>query len=540
MLVLTLAACGAGTPTRDGRNGGAGSGDGRGDGSASSAALAACTAAGGTDVVAAPRLLVSLKDRFHEGWQAAPAVADLDGDGRPEIVVARGAVLLAFRADGSVAFRFDGASGRIWSSPVVADITGDGKLDVAFAARDKLYLLDAAGRPSPGFPVTWQDEIRGLAAGDVDGDGKLDLVASVGRSRPTDVVAAFRGDGRPVAGFPPNASQTSGCTAGSSGADGKCYFAGCYDQNVAVADLDRDGKADVLAPHDNAYASFFRGTGEAFDANAMFPVKKTPGIRYLLDLADAKRGYAQNEATALQAHFTNTAPTITDLDGDGSLDVLLLGSVQNVAQNERERGVALFAVRADGSRLPGWEAPYHVPTYVAGLWDYDGTNVVGATNQVAAADLDASRPGKELVFAGFDGAIHAVDAAKNALFRFEYTTDPRVLTGGVVIADLSKDGSPEIVFATYSPDRDKSHLFVLDARGRELHRLKLPNRGAMPLPTIADVNGDGTLEIVVSLKDAEDKVESVRVYTVDGSGPNCLVWPTARGSLLRSGLAPGR
>lgn len=59
----------------------------------------------------------------------------------------------------------------------------------------------------------------------------------------------------------------------------------------------------------------------------------------------------------------------------------------------------------------------------------------------------------------------------------------------------------------------------------------MPTRGAMPVPTIADVNGDGTLEIVVSLKNAEDNVESVRVYTVPGSATNCLLWPTGRGSV---------
>ena len=48
----------------------------------------------------------------------------------------------------------------------------------------------------------------------------------------------------------------------------------------------------------------------------------------------------------------------------------------------------------------------------------------------------------------------------------------------------------------------------------------------------------GGAEIVVSLKDAEDKVESVRVYTVPGSSSDCLLWPTGRGNLLRSGLVP--
>ena len=115
-----------------------------------------------------------------------------------------------------------------------------------------------------------------------------------------------------------------------------------------------------------------------------------------------------------------------------------------------------------------------------------------------------------------------------------------MLTGGVVVGDLSADGVPEVVFTSYSPDEGKSALYVLDASGKQLHRIALPKRGAMPVPTLADVDGDGTVDIVVSLKDAEDKVESVQVYRVPGSAMNCLPWPTGRGNLLRSGLVPAQ
>ncbi|MBI2394890.1 MAG: VCBS repeat-containing protein [Deltaproteobacteria bacterium] len=491
----------------------------------------ACEAEGGSTAVAAPELSLTLKDRWEEGWLASPAVVDLDGDGKMEIVAPRGAALEVWGADGALKWRYDTA-GRIWASPVVGNFLGDGKLEIAVAARGKVHLVDAAGTVVPGFPVTWLDEIRALAAGDVDKDGALEIVGALADGSPTDVMMAWKGSGAPALGFPPNATATSGCGAT------KCYLAGCYDQNLAVGDLDGDGAADVVAPHDNAYASFHKGSGVAFDAHVMFEnTRKTPGIRYLHALSEAKQGWAPNEATALQAHFTNTAPAIADLDGDGKPEVIMLASVQNAAQTAREKGVAVWVVRSDGSRLPAWETPLHVPGYVAGLWDLGG-NIVGATNQLSVADIDASSPGPELVFAGFDGKIHAVSAAAKELWSFTYTTDPKVLTGGVVIGDLSKDGIPEIVFSTYSTEKDRSALFVLDASGRKLHEVKLSGRGAMPVPTLADVGGDGTVEIVVSLKDAVDKVESVRVYTVKGSGTKCLPWPTGRGNWLRNGFVP--
>ena len=42
----------------------------------------------------------------------------------------------------------------------------------------------------------------------------------------------------------------------------------------------------------------------------------------------------------------------------------------------------------------------------------------------------------------------------------------------------------------------------------------------------------------VSLKDGEDMLESVLVYTVAGSAPNCLLWPTGRANLRRDGYVP--
>ncbi|MCY1011409.1 hypothetical protein OV079_38790 [Nannocystis pusilla] len=316
-----------------------------------------CDGSGGPAVAAEPVLSITLKDRWEEAWLGSPAVADLDGDGDNEIIVPRGQALLAWAADGEVLFKFEAEGGRSWASPVVANFIGGPELEIAFAARDKVYLLDSTGAIAPGFPVTWEDELRSIAAGDLDGDGGLDIAVSVGHGGPTDVVNAWRSDGTPLPGFPPNQSGSFGC-------DDKCYLAGCYDQNLAVGDLDGDGKADLVAPHDNAYASIHKGSGEAFDAADLFPVTKTPGVRYLHVLAEAMQGYAEDEETALQAHFTNTAPAIADLDGDGQREVVMLASVQNAAQSDREKGVAVWVVGADASRRPGFDPPVHLPDYL--------------------------------------------------------------------------------------------------------------------------------------------------------------------------------
>jgi len=383
--------------------------------------------------------------------------------------------------------------------------------------------------------MTRYRELRSLAAEDIDGDGRLELVAAstnwleVGGQR--DNMIAVNDDGSVVAGFPPN-------TSGSSGCDDSCAIAGAYGHNIALGDIDGDDKADILVTHDNMSMSVHEGNGRAFDAASIFDLTtKFPGIRFLHDYAEAQMGWTPDQATANMSVFTKSAPAIADIDNNGSNEIVVLGSVSNVAQDDRERGVALWVINNDGTRPNAWTTPFHVSDYLAGLSDFAGTNVVGATNEVAVADITKSSNGLEMIFAGYDGRIHAVDSNANEVWSTAYTSSARVLTSGVVVADLSGDGKPEIVFNSYSPDDDVSSLYVYDADGVELHNLPLSGRGAMPVPTIADVNGDDQLEIIVSLKDGTNGVSQVLVYTVPGSSKNCLPWPTGRGSNLRNGSA---
>lgn len=486
--------------------------------------------------VAEPMLVATLSDRWHEAWLASPAIADLDGDGEAEIIVPRDELVLAWHLDGTVVLRAE-TGGRIWSSPVVDDLAPlSPGLEIAVASRGRIHVLGSDGAPLPGFPFEWRDELRSLAAGDIDADGALELVAVTtsplesGGQR--DIVIAVNLDGTVVDGFPPN-------TTGAAGCDDACYVTGGYDQNLALGDVTGDGRPEIFATQDNAYLSLHEGDGTALMAASIFRDRtRFSGVRFLHDYAEAQQGYSSTEDTSLQAHFTNSAPAIVDLDGDGSRDLVVLGSVQNAAQDRRELGVGLWAVHPDGTRLGDWQTPFHAPDYLVGLWDFEGTNVVGATNQVSVADLFPERAGPELVFAGFDGRIHCVDARREEVWSHAYTTSDRVLTGGVAIADLTQDGSPEIVFATYSPDDGNGRLVILAANGEEQRSVALPDRGAMPVPTIGDIDGDGTLEIVVSLKDGVDRERQVLVYSIPGSGTACLPWPTGRRDYLRDGLVP--
>jgi hypothetical protein len=61
----------------------------------------------------------------------------------------------------------------------------------------------------------------------------------------------------------------------------------------------------------------------------------------------------------------------------------------------------------------------------------------------------------------------------------------------------------------------------------------------MSPPTLADVDGDKIVEIIISLKDVLDgsNVGGVQIWDVASSGENLLPWPTGRGNNLRTGLS---
>jgi hypothetical protein len=115
----------------------------------------------------------------------SPALADFDGDGRLEIVVANNA-----SPRSQCAVRIYDAQGAVlpgWpilvdahaseSSPIVADFSGDGVSDIVFGNEGGLlYGWDWHGNDLAGFPINVGGEIRAVPyADDIDDDGDIDL-----------------------------------------------------------------------------------------------------------------------------------------------------------------------------------------------------------------------------------------------------------------------------------------------------------------------------------------------------------------------------
>jgi hypothetical protein len=219
------------------------------------------------------------------------AVADVNGDSRPDILVAN--------ANGSntVGVLLNGGNGTF--SPVVtykgggysiavADLNGDGKLDVVTGA-GKVLLGNGDGSFQP--PVTYFSQGNYATLADVNGDGKLDMVATLGNSG----VAVLLGNG--------DGSFQTGVVYPTGGVQS---------YSVAVGDVNGDGKADIAVSN---YCSTPVCTG---DGSAAILLGNGNGTFQPATTYDSGARFAQ-------------AVAIADMNGDGKLDLL----VGNYCQPEK-------------------------------------------------------------------------------------------------------------------------------------------------------------------------------------------------------------
>jgi hypothetical protein len=488
--------------------------------------------------VSLPVLKTTLPASWDESWFGSPAVFDLDGDGANEIIAARHGTLYVWDAKGALKWRAAAGSNgvleevhgntRQYAGPVVGDLDGNdsGKGEIAIAYGTRVAVYDDAGKLLSGWPKEFPGpagEIRSLAAADLDKDGKLEILAVKSGAGPTTM--AFTIGGEAVAGWP----QSKGCE--------ECNEYGGYNQNVGAADLDGDGKPEVVATFDASYIGIMHPDGKPFAAGAVFadagPWASSIPMFHELDLAIQGWG----EDGEHRDEFTNSPPAFADLDGDGHPEVILYSNHEK-AGDTVNLGNCLWALHADMTRAKGFEKPLcsDAPIFQGYI-----NNIVETTPAPALANLAGdARP--EIVVPSSDGKMrgYSPDGAKLWEYTYDVAGEPWIQASEAVIGDLNKDGSPEIVFTTYSVDHFVSHLTILDAAGRMQRKVTLDKRGAMGAPTLADVDGDHQIDIVVSLKDVVGGAGGgVQIWTVASAGDAKPAWPTGRGNLLRTGQALG-
>jgi FG-GAP-like repeat len=561
-LLAGLAACGSGRTAFD-----------RARGASSTGGLTnpVCVAGAHPGTTQAPVLVRNLPGET--GWFASPLVANL-GDGGARVVAAAYGVRV-YDAAGRLLDSAAGNGKRIYAPHVVTDLEGDGVTDIVVGQGHQVYAYEwAAGRlwlkagwPADTTTAGESPEVRGLAAADLDGDGRVEVVATTTQTQPTEAggaqVFVFSSDGRPYqpAGTPfpawPRYDHRTGA-GGDADRNGEGHHGyGCYGLNVAIGNLDDDPDLEIVVTYDNHEIQVFKADGTAVDASPWFTNRQSAYagrrltwgqfIRWADPVVEEDHHHLHtgpwpNPGTGQEwLQWTASPPGVVDLDGDGRNEVV---GVPNVEKNEPYETQAyavmvLEGAHGDGSRsamrLPGWETLPRGERAIAVQGWYPPVGVPAA----ATVDIQGD-PRPEIVVSLNDGFLYAFDASGQRLWRHDYTHGkPILFSSEPAVVDLDQDGSPEIVFATYGAPgvRDSGHLVVLAANGALLHDVPLPNpgqdgngNGAPAAPTVADLDGDGQLEILVQTFD-----HGIDVFTVPGSAPNCLRWPTSRGGPLRTG-----
>jgi len=281
-------------------------------------------------VTAAPAYTLALKwqrcypgNWCETGWYASPAVADLDKDGKPEVLWG-GYTLIAVNGSAGTLKWNTGDTGRLWPGIVVADLDRNGSLEVVTAnGSGYIDVYNANGSAVGGWhiqPTGTSNELRSLAVANVDANSDLEIAVCSTRSDDQWFVYEHNATLRP--GWP---RMTDSDTNG--------YAAGCFNENVGVADIDNDGRGEIIGPNDTHYAAALNDDGSPVRANAIYGQagglnKPWARVGLHVDHAVDLRGYADC-GVEHRPNMANSAPTIADVNGDCTREIIIVGNVYN-------------------------------------------------------------------------------------------------------------------------------------------------------------------------------------------------------------------
>lgn len=189
------------------------------------------------------------------------AIGDVDGDRRPEIVLAVSTsgmpittLVHVVSADGTVERTMNAPRAYYGTAPALADLDGDGVPEIIVQTEQTLHVWKGDGTPLPGWPVDFgPDRFLGNSApvvGDVTGDGSPDIVVTTSMVANMGEVRVYDRWGNLDPRFPKVLPLDRGAVP-------------------AIADLDLDGRNEIIVTAD--YWDGFIGYHDkvwAYDVNA--------------------------------------------------------------------------------------------------------------------------------------------------------------------------------------------------------------------------------------------------------------------------------
>lgn len=480
------------------------------------------------------------------GWYASPAVADLDGDNKAEVIWTDYRLVVVNGEDGSDQWVVDNPGGRGWPSVVVADVDNAGGLEIVTAHSDGWVVVrDSTGAPFPGWPQrpTPGSEVRSLAVEDVDGDFDLEILICSTRSN--DQWFLFEHTGVVRSGWPVHSPDSY-----ENG-----YAAGCFNENVGIADLDGDSRGEIVGPNDTHYVVAYNDDGSPIRANGMYGQvggvnKPWARVGFHLSHQVDLRGYANCSAgqppLEPRPNFADSAPTLEDVDGDGVREIVIVGNQYDCRANPYLSLYQLpYILNVDRTRWSGSGFNWSVlplPDGQAGPRAEDYNLIESVQPNPVVADLDDDGL-KEILYASYDGRLHAYWLDKTEHGQWPYSVT--AASEGIVrfaseplVVDLNSDGLAEVLFTSWTQKGSQvgGDLILLNWDGSLLHKTALPRAngstwdGAMAAPTVADIDADSDLELVIGSAHT-----GLVAYDLPGSSAARILWGTGRGSYLRAG-----
>jgi hypothetical protein len=328
------------------------------------------------------------------------SIADLNGDGKPEVIVAcQGSNILSVYTNsstlGHIGFSnetsVNAPSGGSPFKALVADIDGDGKPDLV-ATNSYLNTVSVYLNTSPtGGTISFATDVdfttgnfpEGAAIGDIDGDGKPDLVVANNTDNTLSLLRNTSTVGS--VSFAPQVTVNSGYTA--------------YD--LVIADFDGDGKPDIgVVDQFNNTVSVHRNVS-------------TPGTIAINPNVDYPTGNIPYSITT------------ADFDGDGKPDLATCNDGDNTFTVLRNKSSSEPAIT---SFTPTLGATGTVVTIVG--VNLNGVSSVNFGDSAAASFTYVSRDTvTAVVGGGASGAVSLIAAAGGtSLAGFTYGSAP-VITG---------------------------------------------------------------------------------------------------------------
>lgn len=360
--------------------------------------------------------------------QTVPLVADLDGDGTPEVVYNTLTAQLRARDGATGAVVWTRTDAEEYGTPAIGDLTDDEGLEIAYVGDDARFvrLADAAGNLLGQFDTGLALAESNLTLADVDGDGRPEIVAA--GSDNTSVLDVDAESGA--------LSQRWTDAAGCARNDPWNYC------TPVVVDVDVDGSLEVVRGHRIVNAA----TGRLESASSRHP----QGFVAVANFDDDPQGeivvVSRGTLTILNHDLStfwgpvplavgSTAspqpgngglPVVADFDGDGRPEIGVAGA-QVYAVYDPD------VVLDDDSATEDavlWKSPIDDSSSSSTgstVFDFDGDG----TAEVVYADQEFVR-----IYAGPTGDV-----------RWSRPNGSNTRSEAPVVADVDGDGEAEIVVA---------------------------------------------------------------------------------------------